>query len=226
MESKVFLKKLGKGAPLISASVLGADPANLGADLIRVLNAGVWGAHWDVMDGHYVPNFSFGPHVIDRLMPQVNLFCDVHLMIENPEKWIHIFADVGAQSLTIHPKSVTGDVGKLLFQIKNLGMHAGIAVNPDEDPSVWPQEWWNLSDLALIMSVYPGYGGQNFLIESVKKIPVLKEKYGHLIFSVDGGINPVTAPIALEYGADILVSGSFLFNAPCLKKAAESLMIL
>jgi len=198
---------------LISASILSADFAHLKDECDAVLAAGSDMIHFDVMDHHFVPNLSFGAVVCDSLKKAgIQAPIDVHLMVENPEQYIEPFAKAGADILTIHPQT-TKNVKSCLEQIKNAGMKAGLAFNPDTPFVVEHPE---LIDLILIMSVYPGFGGQSFIADTLNKAKQAREladRSDHdIIVSIDGGINETTIKQAQNAGCNCFVMGSAIFK--------------
>lgn len=199
---------------MIAPSILSADFANLQNEIEKITEAGADLIHVDVMDGHFVPNLTIGMPVVKSLKPISNLPLDVHLMIEKPEKYIEEFIKAGSQYLTIHVEATT-EVEGCLKKIRNLGAKAGITSRPGTSlEKIKP--FLNLVDLVLVMTVEPGFGGQSFMNEQLKKIEELNQlrsakNYSYLI-EVDGGINPTTAALCWASGADILVAGSAIFK--------------
>lgn len=195
-------------------SILSADLFCLGEEVRRVETAGADWLHVDVMDGHFVPNLSFGPAVVSSLKGKTNLALDVHLMVEKPSQFIDAFAKAGADLLTVHIEAQ--DVSKSLQQIRDLGIKTGLSIKPDT-PASQLAPYLEQLDLVLVMSVYPGFGGQAFLPQSVDQIRSVRQlinQSGRSIWlEVDGGINATTAPVAIEAGADALVAGSAIFSS-------------
>ncbi len=208
---------------LIAPSILSADFSRLGADIKKVTRAGADWLHIDVMDGHFVPNLTIGPCVIQSIRAQSALPFDVHLMMTHPQNYIHDFAQAGADYITIHVEAQT-EIEKTLFAIKKEGKKAGLSVKPDTNISrLIP--FLPFIDLVLIMSVEPGFGGQSFIPQSLNKIAAVKELIGRkkILISVDGGINQITAPACQLAGADVLVAGSFIFKNSSYQKAIQTL---
>ena len=212
----------------ISPSILSADFSQLGNEIKRLEEGGADMIHVDVMDGHFVPNLTIGPPVIKNLRKHTKLFFDVHLMISPVHKYIKNYADAGADIITIHPEA-TENLENSINHIKELNKKAGVSLNPDTKISII-SELLEKIDLVLIMSVFPGFGGQKFMPEVVEKIKNLKkiQKEKELSFDieVDGGINFSNSKIVIEAGANILVSGTTIFkenngdikkNIDCLK---------
>lgn len=199
----------------IAPSILSADFAVLGEQVRAVESAGAEFLHIDVMDGHFVPNITIGPLVVKALRPHTGMVFDVHLMIENPDRYINDFAVAGADIITVHAETCP-HLHRTLQAIKQAGKMAGLALNPATTPGeleyVLP-----LLDLVLVMTVNPGFGGQEFIAAMLPKIRQVKallekEKPGVLL-EVDGGINAATAPGAVRAGAGVLVAGSAVFGA-------------
>jgi len=200
----------------IAPSILSADFAYLGAAIEMAEAAGADVIHVDVMDGHFVPNMTIGPPVVAALRKVTKLPLDVHLMIETPERYVGAFAQAGADVLTVHPEA-TVHLHQLLRQIRELGVQAGISLNPATSESVL-RYVVGMVDLVLVMTVNPGFGGQDFLPEMLPKIAAVRsilDAAGSTAWlSVDGGINVETAPLVVAHGADHLVAGSAIFAAP------------
>jgi ribulose-phosphate 3-epimerase len=199
----------------IALSILSADFSRLGEQVHEAVNAGVDYIHVDVMDGHFVPNISIGLPVVESLRKITGVPLDVHLMIEKPELYIEKFARAGADILTVHVEACTHLDGTV-NAIKKLGLKAGISLNPGT-PLSSLDEVLSMADLLLVMTVNPGFGGQEFIVGTVDKIVRLKDIINNRKLSaeieVDGGITTLTAPIAAGAGADILVAGSAILNS-------------
>ena len=198
----------------IAPSILSSDFSKLGEVLESLNQSGADLVHVDVMDGHFVPNITFGPPVIKKIRHYSKLPFDVHLMIAPVERYIKDFSDAGADIITIHPEA-TDNLVQSVQLIKSLGKKAGVSLNPKTDieqlmPAI------HLIDLILIMSVNPGFGGQKFMPEVLNKVKVLRKKIDEeklpIEIEIDGGIDFETAKLAVDAGVDILVSGTTLFN--------------
>ena len=209
------------GKIMIAPSILSADLWNLGRDVETVRKAGADWLHVDVMDGHFVPNLSFGPAVVKNLCGRAQLPLDVHLMVQRPLKFIEAFAKAGADMLTVHIEA-EDDVKEALLLIKKLGVKAGLSVKPDTDPRRLG-DYLDLLDLVLVMTVQPGFGGQSFLPHSPAQIAAVRAQIsaaGRPVWlEVDGGINAHTAAEAARAGADAFVAGNAIFAAADPQKA-------
>lgn len=211
----------------ILPSMLAADWAHL-ADEMKRLDGGVDGYHLDIMDGHFVPNISFGPAMVKTLRPLTTKWFDVHLMLTYPHKFLESFIEAGANHLTFHYEAYheTSAVKKVIQLIKNKHIGVGLSIKPATPVDVLLPFLADL-DLVLIMSVEPGFGGQAFLPQALEKINFLDgyKKQHQLTFEieVDGGINQLTGAQCVAEGATILVAGSYLFKTPHLTEAIESL---
>lgn len=207
---------------IISPSILSADFANLERDIKLVTDNGAQWVHVDVMDGHFVPNITIGIPVVKSLRKVTNAVLDVHLMIDNPEKYVEDFIKAGADVITFHYEA-TKDAKTLLKKIKSLGVKAGLSIKP-KTPAECVLDCLEDCNLLLVMTVEPGFGGQSFMRDCAEKIPLIKEK-GHkaLIIQVDGGINDKTAKICKDFGANCLVAGSYIYNSNDVKSAIVSL---
>ena len=211
----------------ISPSILSADFSQLGVEIKRLEEGGADMIHVDVMDGHFVPNLTIGPPVIKNLRKYTKLPFDVHLMISPVHKYIKDYADAGADIITIHPEA-TDNLKDSIKLIKKLDKKVGVSLNPNTDLDVLTNEIRNI-DLILIMSVFPGFGGQKFISEVIDKIKKLKkikeEKKYNFDIEVDGGINFSNYKKVLNAGANILVSGTTIFkeNNGNIKKNIEIL---
>jgi ribulose-phosphate 3-epimerase len=199
----------------ISPSILSADFSQLGNEIKRLEEGGADLIHVDVMDGHFVPNLTIGPPVIKALKKNCSIKFDVHLMISPVHKYIDAYADAGADIITIHPEA-TDDLSSSIKKIKDLGKKVGVSLNPETKVSIIKDHLEQI-DLVLIMSVNPGFGGQKFMPEVLDKIKELKniQKEQNLDFDIeiDGGINFENSKIAIEAGANILVSGTTIFKS-------------
>ena len=211
----------------ISPSILSADFSRLGNDIKRLEESGADMIHVDVMDGHFVPNLTIGPPVIKSLRKYTKLPFDVHLMIDPVHKYIKDYSDAGADIITFHPEATT-NILETINLIKSLNKKVGISLNPNTEVYA-AEEYLDKIDLILVMSVHPGFGGQKFISEVLKKIKNLdqirKEKKLNFKIEIDGGINFETSKIAVEAGVDILVSGTTIFkeNNGDLKKNIKTL---
>ncbi|MBO6087818.1 ribulose-phosphate 3-epimerase [bacterium] len=233
---------------IISPSILSADFANLERDIKRVESAGADWLHIDVMDGHFVPNITIGVPVVKSVRKITKLPLDVHLMIENPDKYIEPFAKAGADVITFHYEAVDDNSGKLkvesgkfnnfqlstfnfqlikeiINKIHSFGIKSGMSIKP-KTPAEVVFPYLNDLDMVLVMTVEPGFGGQKFMPDCAEKIPIIKEKAPqNLIIQVDGGINDQTAKICTSFGANSLVAGNYIYSSDDINKAVSSLRI-
>lgn len=211
------------GKVIVAPSILSADFANLERDLKKIQEAGAEWAHVDVMDGHFVPNITIGAPVVKALRKVTNLVLDVHLMIENPEKYIKDFANAGSDYITVHYEATRENTNRVIDLIHSFGIKAGLSIKPKTKPEEI-HDYLNKVDLILIMTVEPGFGGQSFMPDCAEKIKYIKANCrDDIIIEVDGGINDVTGKICTSYGANALVAGSYVYGNADIKKAVNSL---
>lgn len=211
---------------IVSPSILSADFANLERDIKLVEDNGADWIHVDVMDGHFVPNITIGIPVVKALKRFARKPLDVHLMIDNPEKYIEDFAKAGADIITFHYEAVEPEnIEKICNKIKSFGCKAGISIKPKTNQNdLIP--YLNFVDMVLVMTVEPGFGGQEFMHYCAQKIPTIQQNGKEdLIIQVDGGINDVTSKICISLGATSLVAGSYIYKSKDIKKAIESLRV-
>lgn len=208
---------------LIAPSILAADLANLKSEVEAVTAAGADMLHLDIMDGHYVPNLTFGPGLVKTLRPYTRLPFDVHLMVTEPEVMVPWFVDAGADIITVHYEAAV-HLDRTLAEIRNAGKKAGVSLNPATPENVLEYVLDKL-DLILVMSVNPGFGGQSFIPSQLEKIQRIKSMVGsrNIQIEVDGGINPMTAAECAAAGADILVAGTSVFSGGDYRKNIEAL---
>lgn len=217
------MKEVKKPKKLLAPSILSANFARLAGEVAEVEKAGADWIHVDVMDGHFVPNLTIGPVVVESLKPITKLPLDCHLMVARPEDWIQPFVDAGASVITVHAEAAK-HLDRLINQIKEKKCKAGVSINP-ATPLNRIEEVLDIVDLVLIMSVNPGFGGQKFIESSVSKIERLVEARGDLNFliEVDGGVSVSNIGKLAKAGADVFVAGSAIFSNPNRKKAIEDL---
>ena len=212
--------------PLIAPSILSADFSRLGEEVKNVIAAGADWVHVDVMDGHFVPNITIGPLVVQALSNlKLGVPLDVHLMIEEPERYITEFAKAGADYLTVHVEAST-HLHRNLQQIRAAGVKSGVVLNP-HTPVDSLRHVLGLTDLVLLMSVNPGFGGQAFIpevLEKCRELTEMRRRGNHsFLIEVDGGVNDKTAAELIKAGADVLVAGSYVFGAADYGQAIRNL---
>ena len=202
--------------------MLKCDFGNLEAEIRNLESAGATTLHLDVMDGHFVPNLSYGPMVIERIRERTDLVLDAHLMISDPTKYLSEYIKAGCDWITFHIEAVPQPV-ELLKQIRGQGKLAGIAINPGTPVNAIA----NLAgqvDLVLVMSVEPGFGGQSFIRSSVQKVAETRKIFGsEILISIDGGIGPSTIPDVAQQGVDVYVAGSSIFDRPSYADAIREM---
>ncbi len=210
---------------MISPSLLSADFMKLAEEIEAIEDAGADMLHLDIMDGHFVPNITFGPMIVKQIRKATSLPLDVHLMISRPEQYMDHFIDAGADILTVHAEA-SAHLHRLLDAIRKKGAKAGVSLNPSTPVNAL-SEVTHLLDLVLVMTVNPGFGGQTFIPEGVGKVRRVKqlilESESEALIEVDGGVNRDTSPQLWNAGADILVAGSYIFNSANYADAIASI---
>ena len=209
----------------VAPSILSADYADLKNEIEKVKVAGADMLHVDVMDGHFVPNISIGPPVVKSIRKATGMFLDCHLMISNPYDYVESFASSGADLISFHIESES-DVEKTLEKIIDAGVKPALVIKP-KTPAEAVFPYLEKLAMVLVMTVEPGFGGQSFMADMLPKIKAIREKANQvnpdLLIQVDGGIVPETAKLCIEAGADVLVSGSYIFGAENIEDAVNSL---
>ncbi len=210
---------------IIAPSILSCDFGNLEYEVKRLESGGADWIHIDVMDGHFVPNITIGAPVVKSIRKICNIPLDVHLMIDNPEKYIKDFALAGSDIITFHYEAVKEKTPEVINLIKSYNIKAGISIKPNT-PSSEIKSYVNMADLILIMTVEPGFGGQKFIEECIKKAVDIKSYVNkNIIIEADGGINNETAIVCRDFGINALVSGNYILSSNNIEDAIESLRV-
>ncbi|PYL93210.1 MAG: ribulose-phosphate 3-epimerase [Verrucomicrobia bacterium] len=212
---------------LVAPSILAADFSNLAGEVRKVESAGADWVHCDIMDGHFVDNISFGPMVVEVVRKQTKLPLDVHLMIEHADHYVPRFVDAGANSITVHVEpEARHDVAKTLQQIRDAGCRAGLTLNPATSFDLL-EPFLDKIDMLLVMTVHPGFGGQSFRAGQMEKVKRAAEwnktRDRKIDIEVDGGINPETARVSIQNGANVLVAGTSIFRSRDYAKTIRDL---
>lgn len=195
----------------VAPSILAADPLHMGRDVRKMADAGCDMIHVDVMDGHFVPNLSYGPALVKALRKEFDLPLDVHLMIDNPEKYVDVFAEAGADILTIHAE-IPGNAGDVLRQIRAKGIKAGLSLKPDTGADA-VRDLLPCADLLLVMTVEPGFGGQSFRPGMVMKLREARALGYRGLLEADGGVSLDNLPMLGESGLDVAVMGTAMYRS-------------
>ena len=208
----------------LAPSILSADFSVLGQQIKEAQNGGAKVLHIDVMDGRFVPNFTFGALLVKTIRKCSDMFYDCHLMVERPYDFIDAFYKAGADNITVHYEALGDETGKALDYIRSLGIKAGLSISPDTDVEVI-KPYLDKTDMILIMSVYPGFGGQKFIEKSLERLSAVRDmtKDYDIDIEVDGGVNFENIKTIVDAGANVVVAGSAVFGAENISEAAKKL---